>query len=86
MLFRSLGERLGTPTQLPAEMAPRQLLETMHRDNKRSRRGLGYLLLRTWGEFVNPEGDRQTKVDDELVLKLLSQHSSPAVPRARSAH
>jgi 3-dehydroquinate synthetase len=79
-----LGERLGTPTQLPAELAPRLLLETMHRDNKRSRKGLGYLLLRTWGEFVNPEGDRQTKVEDELVLKLLSQQAAPPTPRVRS--
>jgi len=83
--YELLGDSLGTPTRLPAEISPRLLLETMQRDNKRSRKGLGYLLLRGWGQFVNPEGDRQTKVDDELVLKLLSQLSSPPPPRLKSA-
>jgi len=80
-----LGDALGTPTRLPAEITPRVLLETMQRDNKRSRKGLGYLLLVDWGQFLNPSGDRQTKVDDELVLKVLSQLTSPPSPRLKSA-
>ncbi|RPI85256.1 MAG: 3-dehydroquinate synthase [Planctomycetaceae bacterium] len=68
-----LERKLSAPVRLPASLAPQAVLQVMHRDNKRSGKGLGYLLLADYGRFVNPEGDLQTRVDEELVLKVLDR-------------
>ena len=69
--YRSLRDGLGAPTQIPADIDPRAILRTMHTDNKRTRRGLRYLLLENYGQFVNPCGDYMVGVDDHRVLNAL---------------
>jgi len=82
--YHLLGERLGAPTSFPDWLEPETLLLAMQSDNKRTRQGLGYLLLKGYGEFVNPAGDRQISVPAELVLETLrraqarSRTSTPA--------
>jgi 3-dehydroquinate synthetase len=82
--YHLLGDRLGAPTAFPDWLEPESLLQAMQNDNKRTRQGLGYLLLKGYGEFVNPAGDRQIGVESEIVLETLrraqarSRETSPA--------
>lgn len=71
--YRILGSRLGTPVHLPVDLSPTQLYETMLHDNKRTQKGLRFLLLKSPGVFVNKEGDYSVAADRELVLKVLDQ-------------
>ncbi|MFN9271160.1 MAG: 3-dehydroquinate synthase [Planctomycetaceae bacterium] len=82
--YHLLGDRLGAPTAFPDWLEPESLLQAMQNDNKRTRQGLGYLLLKGYGEFVNPAGDRQIGVESEIVLETLrraqarSRETTPA--------
>jgi len=71
--YRILGSRLGTPVHLPIELSPAQVYETMLHDNKRTQKGLRFLLLKSPGVFVNEESDYSVAADHELVLKVLEQ-------------
>lgn len=71
--YRYLGAELGTPTALPRWLAPQDVYETMLADNKRTARGLRFLLLRSCGHFVNPDGDYQIAADPRLVLDVLER-------------
>jgi 3-dehydroquinate synthetase len=68
-----LGERLGAPTRVPADISMTAIYETMLADNKRTKKGLRVLLLRDCGEFVNPDGDFQVAVAPEHVLSIPPQ-------------
>lgn len=68
---RFLGDELGVPTRLPAAIAPETLYRTMRSDNKRTRRGLRYLLLQGYGRFVNPHGDFMIAVEKDRVIRTL---------------
>lgn len=69
---RLLGQRLGTPTRLPAGLSPQSIYDAMLSDNKRTGKGLRFLLLRGYGQFVNPDGDYMIAVEPERVLEVLS--------------
>jgi len=83
--YHMLEQRLGAPTRLPKEISLAQLYETMLNDNKRSKKGLGLLLLRRCGEFVKSNGDYLVSVPQEallLALKSIRQDSLPIMMRA----
>jgi 3-dehydroquinate synthase len=71
--YRLLGQRLGTPTRLPAWLSPQQVYEAMRTDNKRTGKGVRFLLLQSCGQFVNQDADYMTAVDPQRVLECL-QH------------
>ncbi len=83
--YRLLGEWLGAPTRLPEDICVEALYETMLADNKRSGKGLRFLLLRDWGEFVNPDGDYQVAVPREDVLAMLRRVTGQARPVTTNA-
>ena len=66
-----LLESLGAPTRLPPEIPPADLYETMLSDNKRTGKGLRFLLLKGYRQFAGADGDYQVPVDRATVLKLL---------------
>jgi 3-dehydroquinate synthetase len=68
-----VGQRLGMPTRRPAEISPEDLYRTMLFDNKRSKKGLRFLLLRACGEYVNSEGDYQIPVAQAKVMQVLER-------------
>ena len=77
--YRVLGDDggLGMPTRLPARLAPEAVYETMLADNKRTGKGLRFLLLRNWGQFVNTaEGDAMVPAERDVVLGVLAQSQS----------
>lgn len=71
--YRYLGAELGTPTALPEWLAPQDVYDTMLADNKRTAKGLRFLLLRSCGHFVNPDGDYQVAADPRLVIDVLER-------------
>jgi 3-dehydroquinate synthase len=77
--YRLLGTRLGVPTRLPKNISAAKLLRAMRSDNKRTKKGLRFLLLRRYGEFVNPEGDFQTAVPLEQLTEVLRGIEAEAV-------
>jgi 3-dehydroquinate synthase len=77
--YRFLGTRLGVPTRLPKNISAAKLLHAMRSDNKRTKKGLRFLLLRGCGEFVNPEGDFQTAVPPEQLADVLRGIEAEAV-------
>ena len=71
--YRYLGAELGTPTALPEWLAPQDVYDAMLADNKRTAKGLRFLLLRSCGHFVNPDGDYQVAADPRLVIDVLER-------------
>ena len=78
--YRLLGESgLGMPIRLPSSTTPEMLYETMLADNKRTGRGLGFLLLLGWGDFVRSSGnDLMVPADRATVLRVLEHAKSAA--------
>jgi 3-dehydroquinate synthetase len=70
--YRFLGERLGVPTELPADISLEALYQTMLADNKRTRKGLSILILSRCGEFVNSEGGYHVPVDRDQMIQILN--------------
>jgi 3-dehydroquinate synthetase len=68
---RLLGERLGTLTALPEDIAVDDIFAIMLRDNKRNRKGLRYVLLEDIGRVANPDGDYMTAVPADRVMAVL---------------
>ncbi|HEX4792873.1 MAG TPA: iron-containing alcohol dehydrogenase [Humisphaera sp.] len=83
--YRLLGERLGAPTRLPEWLEPQAVYNAMLADNKRTRHGLRFLLLRTCGQFVNPAEDYMTAVEPQIVLECLRRHAGAGRDVARAA-
>lgn len=81
-----LLSRLGTPTRLPADLRPTDVYDAMLADNKRTGKGLRFLLLSRCGQFVNPDGDYMVAVDRDVILRELERSregaASPAVTPA----
>lgn len=82
--YHYLGVELGAPTALPEWMSPEDVYETMLADNKRTGRGLRFLLLRACGQFVRTEDDTQVGADRKLVLRILERSRSSAKPHILS--
>jgi len=71
--FRLLGDRLRVPTRLPRDIQLDRLLHVMQADNKRTKKGLRLLLLKAWGQFVNPDGDSQIAVSSNRLQHILAK-------------
>lgn len=71
--YRYLRAELGTPTALPEWLAPQDVFDAMLADNKRTAKGLRFLLLRSCGNLVNPDGDFQIAAEPRLVLDVLER-------------
>jgi 3-dehydroquinate synthetase len=77
---RILGQRLGAPTRLPESISPEVLYEAMCADNKRTGKGLNFLLLRACGQFVcDTDGEPMVRVDRSVVMDVLRAESRRAV-------
>lgn len=73
---RLLGQRLGAPVRLPETITPEALYEAMCADNKRSGKGLNFLLLRACGQFVcDNDGEPMVRVERDVVMDVLRAES-----------
>jgi 3-dehydroquinate synthase len=68
-----LGELLGTTTRLPDEITTDAIYKTMYFDNKKTGKGLRFLLLKTLGEVLNVEGNYMTAVPQATVMDVMQQ-------------
>lgn len=57
--------------EIAALITPGKVLSQIKNDNKRSNAGVKYVLLKTLGECLNPDGDFQVSVDDDIVLECI---------------
>jgi 3-dehydroquinate synthase len=72
--YRLLGDELQMPTRLPASIRHETLYETMLADNKRTGKGLRFLLLRGWADFVGSNDENlMAPAEREIVLKVLEE-------------
>jgi 3-dehydroquinate synthetase len=71
--YRLLGHALGTATKLPEGLTAARLYQTMLHDNKKTGRGIRYVLLRGCGRPVDPDGDFTISVAERDVLGTLAQ-------------
>lgn len=77
-----LLDRLGVPTALPSGISAEAVCETMLRDNKRTKRGVTYILLSDCGEVVRSDGHYTVAVEPSLVLEALRKNASPRLATA----
>jgi 3-dehydroquinate synthetase len=81
--YRILGDLLGAPTRIPPGIATAEsIYQTMLADNKRTRKGLRFLLLERCGQFVNPAGDYLVAADRDRVLSVMEQSMNNVEKRA----
>jgi 3-dehydroquinate synthase len=66
-----LLDRLGVPTALPAGIGAEAVYESMLRDNKRTKRGVTYILLSGCGEVIRSEEHYTLPVEPDIVLQTL---------------
>ena len=55
-------------------ITPGKILQQIKNDNKRSGAGVKYVLLKKIGECMNPDGDYQVALDDNLVLECIRRY------------
>jgi 3-dehydroquinate synthase len=68
-----LGDLLGMDLYVPPGLSVEAILETIEMDNKRSSRGIRYILLEQVGQVANPNGDYLMSVDRAVVAGALSE-------------
>jgi 3-dehydroquinate synthetase len=66
-----LLDQLGVPTTLPSGISPDAVFETMLRDNKRTKRGVTFILLSGCGQIIRSDKHYSVAVGPELVLQTL---------------
>jgi 3-dehydroquinate synthase len=68
-----LGKLMGIDLRIPSSLSSAQILETIAADNKRTCRGVRWVLLEQIGAVHNPTGDYLTDVDRILVTGILDE-------------
>ncbi|MCD7981238.1 MAG: iron-containing alcohol dehydrogenase [Clostridiales bacterium] len=74
--YRLFGECLGLDLKIPANITVDNIMSTILADNKKTVKGVKYVLLKKIGECLNPDGDFQVCVDEALVRKALAEHNA----------
>ncbi|MCC8081785.1 MAG: iron-containing alcohol dehydrogenase [Clostridiales bacterium] len=74
--YRLFGECLGLDLKIPAGITVENIMSTILADNKKTVKGVKYVILKKIGECLNPDGDFQVCVDEGLVRKALAEHNS----------
>ncbi|SDB11813.1 2-deoxy-scyllo-inosose synthase [Eubacterium oxidoreducens] len=74
--YRLFGECLGLDLRIPQGISVENIMHTILADNKKTVKGVKYVLLKKIGECLNPDGDFQVKVDEATVKKILVKHNS----------
>lgn len=72
-----LLDRLGVPTTLPSGITAEAVYETMLRDNKRTKRGVTYILLSGCGEVLRSGEHYSVAVEPEHVVQALRRLTEP---------
>lgn len=74
--YHLFGECLGLDLKIPEGITVDNIMDTILADNKKTVKGVKYVILKKIGECLNPDGDFQVCVDEALVRKILHEHNS----------
>jgi 3-dehydroquinate synthetase len=65
------GNKLGLELSIPENITVDNIMSTILSDNKKTVKGIKYVLLKKIGECLNPDGDWQVCVDPDTVKNIL---------------
>lgn len=82
--YRLFGQKLKLDLTLPTHISVDDIMETILADNKKTVKGVKYVVLEKIGTCLNPDGDYQICVDPELVRAILREQNSVVEKRMRA--
>lgn len=68
------GQKLGLDLNIPEEITVENIMSTILADNKKTAKGIKYVVLDKIGECLNPDGDWQVCVEAGSVRKILQAY------------
>ena len=68
------GQKLGLDLSIPEEITVDNIMSTILADNKKTAKGIKYVVLKRIGECLNPDGDWQVCVEARSVRKVLQAY------------
>lgn len=90
--YRLFGAKLKLDLTLPEHISVDDIMDTILADNKKTVKGVKYVVLEKIGTCLNPDGDYQICVDPELVRSILREQNATvkrrmnAVAASMTAH
>lgn len=69
-----LGRKLNLDLNIPEEITVENIMTTILADNKKTAKGIKYVVLNKIGECLNPDGDWQVSVEARSVRKVLQAY------------
>jgi len=72
-LIRNVG---GLRSRIPEDITTERIIEAIHSDNKKTKNGVGYVLLSGIGEIFNPNNNYLVYLDDSLVAESIDAFRS----------
>lgn len=84
------GEKLGLDLSIPKNITVDNIMSTILADNKKTVKGIKYVMLNKIGECLNPDGDWQVCIDPDTVRNVLKSYmnqniSNKHMPVSKSA-
>lgn len=73
--YSLFGYFLNIDLKIPENISVDDIMDTILADNKKTAKGVKYVVLKGIGECLNPDGDFQICVDPHLVRRLLHEHN-----------
>ena len=80
MHYYFFGEKLGLDLSIPKEIGVENIMSTILADNKKTIKGVKYVVLKKIGECLNPDGDWQVSVDPGQVRNILARYKEKVKP------
>ncbi|WP_158408452.1 2-deoxy-scyllo-inosose synthase [Desulfosporosinus fructosivorans] len=74
-----VSEKLGLDVSIPDYISVENIMQAGLADNKKTARGIQYVLLNEIGECLNPDGNFQISVDPEVVRKVLTDYKKKTI-------
>ncbi|NTV89867.1 MAG: hypothetical protein HGA22_05840 [Clostridiales bacterium] len=72
--YRLLRDKLGLDVSVPENLTAEDILKTIAGDNKKTEKGVKYIVLEEIGVCLDPDGDFQVSVEEDLVRKVLEEY------------
>jgi len=69
--YSFLADKMGFDLSIPRDIKIEQILDVIKSDNKRTGKGVKYVILEEIGKVYNPDKDFMVKVEDNLVIDTL---------------
>ncbi|MDR1571329.1 MAG: 3-dehydroquinate synthase [Clostridiales Family XIII bacterium] len=76
MHYHMFGDSLRIDLKIPESISVDDIMDTILADNKKTAKGVKYVVLEKIGACLNPDGDFQICVDTDLVRSVLRDHNA----------